>query len=436
MDKQRHGITSQFIRLLMVAGLGCLLLFAVLRCALRFTLTAYADQSDFIQRETTRLVEEFQDFVTEEHLSSRDAHQITEWVQKHNFTLLELYRDHVLVYSSFAPKREIQGEQDQRVPFYDWQPYATIHFSDGDLEALLYSNTMRTYEMLGSSIFLVLCLGLFLAVFLLGCRRIVRYICLLSDEIQAMACGDLDHNITVQGSDELTTLASCLDAMRLTLRQQHQQEAETSAKVKNLITQMSHDLRTPLTTLLLYTEIVRYHKYQDEGQLRDYLAKIDRKARQIKHLSDNLFEYALVTRDTAVTLDPPAPLSQIFEGPLAELVDQIQQHGFFCTLDLGDEDLSLTVYEPYIRRILDNITSNLLKYADPDHPVSVTFVREANGAGLTFANTILSDTDSAESTKVGLVSIQTMMEKMHAETRIQRDGRQYAITLLFPLASE
>ena len=198
MDKQRHGITSQFIRLLMVAGLGCLLLFAVLRCALRFTLTAYADQSDFIQQETTRLVEEFQDFVTEEHLSSRDAHQITEWVQKHNFTLLELYRDHVLVYSSFAPKREIQGEQDQRVPFYDWQPYATIHFSDGDLEALLYSNTMRTYEMLGSSILLVLCLGLFLAVFLLGCRRIVRYICLLSDEIQAMACGDLDHNITVQ----------------------------------------------------------------------------------------------------------------------------------------------------------------------------------------------------------------------------------------------
>ena len=435
MDKQRHGITSQFIRLLMVAGLGCLLLFAVLRCALRFTLTAYADQSDFIQQETTRLVEEFQDFVTEEHLSSRDAHQITEWVQKHNFTLLELYRDHVLVYSSFAPKREIQGEQDQRVPFYDWQPYATIHFSDGDLEALLYSNTMRTYEMLGSSILLVLCLGLFLAVFLLGCRRIVRYICLLSDEIQAMACGDLDHNITVQGSDELTTLASCLDAMRLTLRQQHQQEAETSAKVKNLITQMSHDLRTPLTTLLLYTEIVRYHKYQDEGQLRDYLAKIDRKARQIKHLSDNLFEYALVTRDTAVTLDPPAPLSQIFEGPLAELVDQIQQHGFFCTLDLGDEDLSLTVYEPYMRRILDNITSNILKYADPAYPVSVTFVREEDDAGLAFANVTLSDTDSVESTKVGLVSIQTMMEKMHADSRAESDGRRFCITLLFPVNS-
>ena len=258
--------------------------------------------------------------------------------------------------------------------------------------------------------------------------------CGTSDEIQAIEGGDLDHSITIQGSDELTTLASCLDSMRLTLRRQHQQEAETSAKVKNLITQMSHDLRTPLTTLLLYTEIVRCHKYQAEQQLQDYLAKIDRKARQIKHLSDNLFEYALVTRDSPVMLDQPASLSQIFEGPLAEMVDQLQQHDFICTLDLGSEDLSLTVYEPYIRRILDNITSNILKYADPAYPVSVTFVRE-DAAGLAFANVTLADTDSVESTKVGLVSIQTMMEKMHADSRAESDGRRFCITLLFPVNS-
>lgn len=435
MDK-RHGITAQFIRLLVTAGTACLLVFAVGRFAIRFALAAYADQTDFLQRETARQVEELQDFVTQNQISSRDFREITHWVQKNNYTLLELYRDHVLVYSSFAPKREFQGEQNQRVPFYDWQPYATIHFTDGDLEALLYCNSMRTYELLGTSILLVVCLGLFLLVFLLGCRRIVQYICLLSDEIQAMAGGDLDHSITVQGSDELTTLASCLDAMRLALRQQHQQEAETSAKVKSLITQMSHDLRTPLTTLLLYTEIVRYHKYQTEGQLGDYLAKIDRKARQIKHLSDNLFEYALVTRDTSVTLDPPAPLSRIFEGPLAEMADQLQQHGFGCTFDLGQEDLFLTVYEPYIRRILDNITSNILKYADPARPVAVTFVREDGLAGLTFENAVLPDTDAAESTKVGLVSIQTMMEKMQAQSRIQSGEGRFCITLLFPLTDE
>lgn len=65
-------------------------------------------------------------------------------------------------------------------------------------------------------------------------------------------------------------------------------------------------VRIPLTTLLLYTEILRGHKYDTPEQEADYLNKIDAKARQIKQLSDNLFEYALVTRDTVAVLDPPA----------------------------------------------------------------------------------------------------------------------------------
>lgn len=111
--------------------------------------------------------------------------------------------------------------------------------------------------------------------------------------------------VTVQGEDELTTLASCLDSMRKTLNRQHQEKAEADARVKNLITEMSHDLRTLLTTLLLYTEIVRDGRYDGQAQLQEYLAKIDTKARQIKQMSDNLFEYALVTRDAPADMDPP-----------------------------------------------------------------------------------------------------------------------------------
>lgn len=123
-----------------------------------------------------------------------------------------------------------------------------------------------------------------------------------------MEGGDLDHPITIQGDDELALLATSLDGLRLTLRQQQAEEAQAAAKVKSLITEMSHDLRTPLTTLLLYTEILRHHKYETEAQQDEYLAKIDGKARQIKQLSDNLFEYALVTRDTVVPAGCPGPL--------------------------------------------------------------------------------------------------------------------------------
>ena len=217
------------------------------------------------------------------------------------------------------------------------------------------------------------------------------------------------------------------------LRQQQAEEAQAAAKVKSLITEMSHDLRTPLTTLLLYTEILRHHKYETEAQEDEYLAKIDGKARQIKQLSDNLFEYALVTRDTVVQLDAPARFSQIFEEPLAEMVEMLQQRGFACALELGSEDVLLTVRAQYIRRILDNIGSNLIKYADPARPIEVRFLRQEGRAGLVFRNHVLPAPPAVESTKVGLTSIETMMDKMHADCKIEQENEQFTMTLLFPV---
>ena len=146
-------------------------------------------------------------------------------------------------------------------------------------------------------------------------------------------------------------------------------EVESEKLRADLLRALSHDLRTPLTTLLLYTEILRSHKYDGKAQENDYLNKIDTKARQIKQLSDNLFEYALVTRDTVVTLDPPAHFSAILEEPLTDMIDHLQQRGFLCRLELGSDDPLLTVRSQYVRRILDNITSNILKYADPQQEI-------------------------------------------------------------------
>ena len=84
----------------------------------------------------------------------------------------------------------------------------------------------------------------------------------------------------------------------------------------------------------------------------------------------------------------------------------------------------------YVRRILDNITSNILKYADPAAPVAVDFVTEDGYVGLAFANAVLTD-QRAESTKVGLTSIETMMDKMHGRADISTTPERFCITLLF-----
>ena len=447
----RQSLVAKMLHLQVASALVCILLYFALLFATRAGLSYYNNHSDIQQRSIVRQVERFQKYVTAQEISAKDTRAIDDWVGQQSFLLMNIYRGHRMLYSNFSfsfgdgPDEEQEpgsnfsfsfgdGSDEERESGESWQEFYLVQFSDGPAQVQLFCNVVLNWWVLFSKLLIVFCVGVFLVVFWFACRRIVKYIIQLSEEIQAMEGGDLDHPITVQGSDELTTLASSLDSMRLTLRQQHEDEAAAAAKVKNLITEMSHDLRTPLTTLLLYTEILRHRKYETTAQAEDYLTKIDTKARQLKQLSDNLFEYALVTRDTVAVLDPPARFSQIFEEPLTEMVGELQERGFACALELGEEDDTLAVKEQYVRRILDNITSNLLKYADPAQDISVRFVKENGKAGLAFENAVLPGQHRTDSTKVGLTSIETMMEKMHAACRIEQSGELFCITLLFPIA--
>lgn len=431
--EKKHGLARRFTELIFISGLCSALLLIGMQIVLNKALRAYFSREDVQQKITTQQLADFQEYITENHLASTDWEAINDWAHRHQNTMLAYFQEGEMPY--FSLPRVYQGQEDaepgEQFKAYEWLAFNSVEFSDGEAAVAIYYNGVNAYYGIGCEILLFLAIASFPVFFLFGSRKIIRYIVQLSEEIQAMEGGDLDHAITVQGEDELTTLASCLDSMRVTLRSQQQQEAESSAKVKNLITEMSHDLRTPLTTLLLYTEILRGHKYDSEAQMNDYLTKIDTKARQIKQLSDNLFEYALVTRDTVVALDEPAHFSAIFEEPLTEMVDHLQQRGFVCALELGSDDPVLTVKGQYVRRILDNITSNILKYADPEQEITVRSVQEENKAGLLFLNKTLPVPPSAESTKVGLTSMETMMEKMNAVFRVEQGEDWFCVTLLF-----
>ncbi len=434
---QKHGLAKQFTALILLSGLCSALLLVGMQYALNKALRAYFSREEVQQRIATEQLADLQAYIDENQLASTDWKEIDEWSHRHRNTMLGFYREGEEPY--FSMPRIYQGREDaqpggQFQPF-EWLSFNSVRFSDGEAAVALYYNGVNAYYGIGCEILLGVVIVLFPVFFLFGSRKIIRYIVQLSEEIQAMEGGDLDHPITIRGADELTTLARCLDSMRITLRTQQQEEAEASAKVKSLITEMSHDLRTPLTTLLLYTEILRSHKYDGKAQENDYLNKIDTKARQIKQLSDNLFEYALVTRDTVVTLDPPARFSAILEEPLTDLIDHLQQRGFLCRLELGSDDPLLTVRSQYVRRILDNVTSNILKYADPQQEICIRFVREADKAGLTFRNGTLPVPPSAESTKVGLTSMETMMDKMHGVFRVEQGSGWFRVTLLFKASS-
>lgn len=435
--RKKLGLSGKLVLMILFSALASAVFLVGMQVVLNKALWLYFDQPETQQRAVEKQVQELQSYIDRRGLSSRDIDKLDDWSVRNGSTMFIIYDRSRMLYSSYplvAPVYEGRENVTEAVPAEHWLPMYSLTFSDKETTAMFYYNGVDAYYGKGCEILLPVSFALFPLFFFLSSRKIIRYILLLSGEIQAMEGGDLDHPITIQGDDELALLATSLDGLRLTLRQQQAEEAQAAAKVKSLITEMSHDLRTPLTTLLLYTEILRHREYETEAQEGEYLAKIDGKARQIKQLSDNLFEYALVTRDTVVQLDAPARFSQIFEEPLAEMVEMLQQRGFACALELGSEDVLLTVRAQYIRRILDNIGSNLIKYADPARPIEVRFLRQEGRAGLVFRNHVLPASPAVESTKVGLTSIETMMDKMHADCKIEQENEQFTMTLLFPIS--
>ena len=230
---EKHGLAKQFTRLIVLSGLASFLLLGFLQVVLNKGLRLYFDQPEVQQQASQRQVDELQTYIDENKLSSTDIKKLTDWTRSHRYNLFELYRDQKLIYSSYAPRRYYKNDDPEAPeltdshkhgPFYDWSPVYTLNFSDGEITALLYYNGFDACYSTGRDLLFVLCLASFPLFFLWGSRGIVKYIVQLSEEIQAMEGGDLDHPITIRGSDEITTLASCLDSMRVTLRQQQEEE--------------------------------------------------------------------------------------------------------------------------------------------------------------------------------------------------------------------
>ena len=95
------------------------------------------------------------------------------------------------------------------------------------------------------------------------------------------------------------------------------------------------------------------------GEAVEYLEKLQAKLLQLKDLSESLFQYSLTGEETDLEIDPPASFEQVFFYPLNDMAAYLEQHGFTFVFPETWPACRVTVYAPYIRRIIDNLASSL-----------------------------------------------------------------------------
>ncbi len=432
--RRRHkGLIAKLGGLLCLAGLVSGVLFFVLTIGGGLLLERHLEQEEEQQRYVEEQIASFQDYVTEHGLSTADTWEFTQWVNKNPLVLMEIYRSNVLIYTSLAPVESSGGEHELEAPYYDWVSYYQVEFSDGSADVVLYTAQAYQWYVWLTIASLALSFGVFLLIFLLGIRKLVEYICLLSDQIQAMEGGDLDQEILVKGDHELSTLARGLNSMRLSFREQREREKELYRNNQTIITQMSHDLRTPLTAIQIYTDILRYRKLEHSGQAEEYLNRIDSKIAQIKQLAENIFEYSLVRGEPQIVLGASEEVENVFHDLLSEMAGYLEGQGLRLQLESGWPQGKLCVYPPYVKRLMDNITSNLVKYANPAQTVVVSITREGEEVCFRVTNAVAPQASEQKGSGIGLSNMRGMMEKMGGSLETVQTEEIFWVILRFPL---
>ena len=431
MKLSTSRLTVRFGALLLMALLSATVLFLLLRFGGAVFLESYFEKTGFQQRCNEKRISNLQAFIDKQELSTRDTAQITKWAKTQPLILLEIYRANVLLYSSYAPEEALENETE--APHYSWVSYYEVSFADGKAEIVIYADDSYHFFTLLTIIALGLSVLMFLGIFLFSCQSMIRYICELNEEIQAMEGGDLDVSVSVRGDDELASLAKSLDSMRRAFKAQKEHEAEMFQAHQTMITQMSHDLRTPMTVLQIYTDILKYNRCKPE-QVNDYLIKIDRKVAQMKQLSENLFEYSLISREQKIVLKGPMLFREAIHDLLSEVVTALSEQGFSFDIQLDWPQEKVCVHPPYLKRIMDNVTSNISKYAAKDSALQVKVGSLGRMVYLSIQNQIASRDAEQEGTHIGITNIRAMMEKMDGECKIKSSETVFRMELCFPVA--
>ena len=138
---------------------------------------------------------------------------------------------------------------------------------------------------------------LFSMYFVLISHNFVMYVREIISGIERMKNGDLQVEIPVRGEDEFSEIAASVNEMRRDLYDTLESQRTAERTKDELITNVAHDLRTPLTSILGYLDLLTQGDFLTEDQRQKYLGIVSGKARQLETLIKDLFDYTRYDKD-------------------------------------------------------------------------------------------------------------------------------------------
>ncbi|SHE79477.1 HAMP domain-containing protein [Seinonella peptonophila] len=241
------------------------------------------------------------------------------------------------------------------------------------------------FNLLTLSVFIVASVS-FIVVFLLIIRRKITYIKYMQSGVKEMAGDALGATISIQGKDELAELAKSINTMSKKLKKKVEAEREKERLKNELIANLSHDLRTPLTTVIGFLSLIREQRYERQSQLSEYVETAYKKAEQLEHRLEDLFTYTKLSNNEIQFQPQVLDIRKMLVQFLHESLQIIEESQLSIKADFSTDPIMIEADPEHMIRVFENLLSNALKYSKKPGEIWVKLQQGHDSAQITFRN--------------------------------------------------
>lgn len=259
----------------------------------------------------------------------------------------------------------------------------------------------------------------------------------ISGELQEKLDSDTNTLICISSGDkDMRRLAAKLNAELEALRKQKLVYVRGDTELKNAITNISHDIRTPLTAVCGYLDLLEREDLNNTS--RQYLAHISNRAETMKQLTEELFRYSVTVSEKELVLEKIC-INQVLEESVASFYGAISERGIEPYIDITEKKVIRISNKTALSRIFSNIISNAIKYSSGDLSVvmneqgEIIFKNSSDNIDRISVQRLFDRfytvEDGNSSTGLGLSIAKALMERLGGEISAEIEDKKLVIKL-------
>ena len=261
----------------------------------------------------------------------------------------------------------------------------------------------------------------------------------ISDEFVEKTETDTNTLIDVPTRDkDIIRLAEKLNGELKKLRKEHLQYYQGNAELKTAITNISHDLRTPLTTICGYLDMLE--KTDNKEKQSRYVEIMKERSDMMKQLTEELFKYSMIISDEEELQTEKVYVNQLLAESISGFYPVLTEKGITPDIRLTDKRIEREVNKQALTRVFSNLLNNAVKYSDGDLTVTladdgeIIFSNHAKGLSVTAVEQLFDRFYTVEaahhSTGIGLSIVRTLVERMHGKVTASYENECLSIKIV------